>query len=141
MVPVSTLEMGGGPLPVAPQVSGARKHRRGMQPAGEGRPLPQNNIDDLTIKRENAAVRPLSVEAVEFSLGTGPQTRVTTGAGSDGGGGGTPLCPTQTRGVELYKVILRCQQQLRLGQWPYPTLPGLLPRSTLPELLCQPLPG
>ena len=36
MVPVSTLEMGGGPLPVAPQVTEARKHRRGMRPAGEG---------------------------------------------------------------------------------------------------------
>ena len=86
MVPVSTLGMGGGSLPVAPQVSGARKHRRGMLPAGGGRPLPQNNIDDLTNKRENAAVRPLSVEAAELSLGPGPQNRVTAGAGSDGGG-------------------------------------------------------
>ena len=88
MVPVSTLGMGGASLPVAPQVSGAHKHRRGMRPAGEGRPLPQKNIDDLTIKRENAAVRPLSVEAAEFSLGPGPRKRVTAGAGSDGGGGG-----------------------------------------------------
>ena len=50
MVPVSTLEMGGGPLPVAPQVPGARRHRRGMRPAGEGRPLPQKTIINLTKK-------------------------------------------------------------------------------------------
>ena len=79
---------------MAPQVPGARKHR-GIRPAGEGMPLPQKTIVDLTNKRENAAVRPLSVEAVEFSLRPVPQTRVTTGAGSDGGGG-TPLRPTQT---------------------------------------------
>ena len=76
MVPVSTLGMGGGSLPVAPQVSGARKHRRGMRPAGGGRPLQQKNIDDLTNRRENAAGRPLSVEAAVFSLGPGPWNRV-----------------------------------------------------------------
>ena len=92
MVPVSTLEMGGGPLPVAPQVPGVCKHRRGMRPAGEGRPLPQQTIVALTKEREKAAVRPLSVEAAEFSLRPGPQTRVTAGADSDGGG--TPLHPT-----------------------------------------------
>ena len=74
MVPVSTLEMGGGPLPVVPQVPGVRKHRRGMWPAGEGRPLPQQTIVDLTKERENAAVRPLLVEAAEFSLRPGPRT-------------------------------------------------------------------
>ena len=42
-----------------------------MRPAGGGRPSPQKNIDDLSNKRENTAVRPLSVEAVEFSLGPG----------------------------------------------------------------------
>ena len=82
---------------MAPQVSGARKHRRGMRPAEEGRPLPQKHIDDLTIKRENAAVRPLSVEAAEFSLRSGPRTQVTAGVGSDGGV--TPLQPIPTRGV------------------------------------------
>ena len=61
-----------------------------MRPAGEGRLLLQQNIDDLTIKREKAAVRPLSVEAAEFSLGPGPRSRVTAGVGSDGGGGGLP---------------------------------------------------
>ena len=73
---------------MAPQVPGARKHRRGMWPAGEGRPLLQKTIVDLTKERENAAVRPISVEVVEFSLRHGPQTRVTAGAGSDGRGGG-----------------------------------------------------
>ena len=116
---------------MAPQVPGARKHRRGMRPAGEGRPLPQKTIVDLTKERENAAVRPISVEVAEFSLRPGPQTRVTAGAGSDGRGG--------TR--ELYEQMLRCTLQRRLGQLPYPTLPGLLPRSTLPELLFRPLPG
>ena len=38
-------------------------------------------VKDMTDKRENTAVRPLSVEAEEFSLGTGPRNRV-----SDGGG-------------------------------------------------------
>ena len=90
MVPVSTLEMGGGPLPVAPQVPGVGKHRRGMRPAGAGRPLPQQTIVDLMKERENAAVRPLSVGVVEFSLKPGPRTRVTAGADSDGGGDSPP---------------------------------------------------
>ena len=81
MVPVPTVEMVGGSLPVVPQVSGARGHGRGMRPAGRSRPFPQRKIKDLTDKRENAAVRPLSVEAEEFSLGTGSRNRV-----SDGGG-------------------------------------------------------
>ena len=59
---------------------------RGMRPAGGSRPFPQRKINDLTDERDNTAVRPLSVEAEEFSLGTGPKNRVTTGAGSDGGG-------------------------------------------------------
>ena len=86
MVPVSTFGMDGGSLPVVPQVSGARGHRRGMRPAGGNRPFLQRKINDLTDERENAAVRPLSVEAEEFSLGTGPRNRVTAGAGADGGG-------------------------------------------------------
>ena len=69
------------------------KHMRGMWPAGEGRPLPQQTIVDLTKEGENAAVRPLSVEAAEFSLRPGPRTRVTAGADSDGGGGGGGYSP------------------------------------------------
>ena len=91
MVPVSTLEMGGGPLPVAPQVPGVCKHRRGMQPTGEGRPLPQQTIVALTKEGDNADVRPLSVEAAEFSLRPGPHTRVT--AGRIRMGGGLPSIP------------------------------------------------
>ena len=48
-------------------------------------------------------MRPHSVEAAEFSLRPGPRARVTAGAGSDGGRG-TPLRPTQTRGVELHEA-------------------------------------
>ena len=71
---------------MVPQVSRTRRHRWGMLPAGGSRPFPQRKINDLTDERENTAVRPLSVEAEEFSLGTGPRNRVTVGAGSDGGG-------------------------------------------------------
>ena len=109
MVPVSTVERDGGSLPVVPQVSGARGHGRGMRPAGRSRPIPQSKIKDLTDKRENAAVRPLSVEAEEFSLGTGTRNRV-----SDGGGDFLP--PLQK--VELYNAMLRYRPQPRLGQRP-----------------------
>ena len=86
MVPVSTFGMDGGSLPVVPQVFGARRHRSGMRPAGGSRPFPQRKINDLMDERENTAVRPLSVEAEEFSLGTGPRNRVMAGVGLDGGG-------------------------------------------------------
>ena len=76
-------------------MSGTQGHRRGMQPAGGSRP--QRKINDLTDERENTAVRPLSVEAEEFYLGTGPMNRVTAGAGSDGGG--TSFHPAQAREV------------------------------------------
>ena len=88
MVSFSTLEMGGGP--VVPQVPGVDKHRRGIRPAGAGRPLPQKTIVDLTKERENAAVRSLSVGAAEFSLRPGPRTRVTAGVDLDGGGDSPP---------------------------------------------------
>ena len=80
MVPVPMVEMDGGSLPVVSQVSGARGHGRGMRPTGRSRLFPQSKIN-LTDKRENAAVRPLSVEAEEFSLGTGPRNRVSNGGG------------------------------------------------------------
>ena len=63
MVPVSTFGMDGGSLPVVPQVSRARRHGRGMRPAGGSRPFPQRKINDLTDEREKTEVRPISVEA------------------------------------------------------------------------------
>ena len=67
-------------------MSRARRHRRGMRPAGGSRPFPQRVKNELTDEGGNTEVRPLSVEAEEFSLGTGPKNRVTPRAGSDGGG-------------------------------------------------------
>ena len=102
MVPVSMFGMDGGSLPVVPQVSGARAHGRGMRPAGGSRSFLQRKINDLTDERENTAVRPLSVEAEEFSLGTGPRNRVTAGAGSDGGG---DFLPSRTGPGSM---VIRC---------------------------------
>ena len=48
MLPVSPVGMDRGSLPVVPQVSGARRHRRGMRPAGGGRPFPQREKNELT---------------------------------------------------------------------------------------------
>ena len=56
-----------------------------MRPAGGSRLFPQRVKNELTDEGGTAA-RPLTVEAEEFSLGTGPKNRVTAGAGSDGGG-------------------------------------------------------
>ena len=44
MEPVSPFGKDGDSLLVVPQVSGARRHRRGMRPAGGSRPLPQRKI-------------------------------------------------------------------------------------------------
>ena len=83
MVPVSPVGMDRGSLPVVPQVSGARRHGRRMRLAGGSRPFPKRVNNELTDEEGNTAVRPLSVEAEEFSLGSGPKDRVTAGAGSD----------------------------------------------------------
>ena len=48
MVPVSLVGMDRGSLPVVLQVSGARRHRRGMRPAGGSRPFPQRVKNELT---------------------------------------------------------------------------------------------
>ena len=48
MVPISLVEMDRGSLSVVPQVSGARRHRRGMRPAGGIRPVPQRVKNELT---------------------------------------------------------------------------------------------
>ena len=73
MVPVSPVGMDRGSLPVVPQVSGARRHGRWMRPAGGSRPFPKRVNNELTDEEGNTAVRPLSVEAEEFSLGSGPE--------------------------------------------------------------------
>ena len=82
-----------------PQVSGARRHRRGMRLAGGSRPFPQRKINGLTDERE---VRPLSVEVEEFSLGTGSRNRVTAGTGSYGGG---DFLPSRTGPGS---IVIRC---------------------------------
>ena len=61
------------------------EHRRGMRPAGAGRPSPQKPIVGISEERGNAAARPLSVGAAEFSPTLGPRTRGTAGTHSDGG--------------------------------------------------------
>ena len=99
---VSTFGVDGDSLLVVPQVSGTRRHGRGMRPAGGSRPFPQGQINDLTDEREKTAVRPLSVEAEEFSLGTGPRNRVTAGAGSDGDG---DFLPSHTGPGS---IVIRC---------------------------------
>ena len=87
----------------SPPVSGARKHGRGMRPAGGDRRSPQKVKDGQTdvreniifvsdgqVVRENTRVVPLSVEAEEFSLMTVPKTRVPTEEGSDSSGNCVP---------------------------------------------------
>ena len=71
-------------------MSGARKHGRGMRPAGGTRRFPQRVKDELTGEGDNTRVVPLSVEANEFSLRTVPKIRITTGEGSDGSGNFIP---------------------------------------------------
>ena len=73
-----------------------------MRPAGGSRPFPQKVRNELTDERGNTEVRPLSVEAEEFSLIIGPKNRVTAGAGSDGGG---DYLPSRT---EPEKIVIRC---------------------------------
>ena len=102
MVPVSPVGMDRGSLPVFPQVSGARRHRRGMRPAGGIRPFPQRVKNELTDEGGNTKVRPLLVEPEEFSLRTGPKNRVTAGAGSHGGG---DYLPSRTGPGQ---IVIRC---------------------------------
>ena len=102
MVSVSPVGMDRGSLPVVPQVSGARRHRRGMRPAGRISPFPQRVKNELTDEGGNTKVRPLSGEAEEFSLRTGPKNQVTIGAGLDGGG---DYLPSQTGPG---KIVIRC---------------------------------
>ena len=64
-----------------------------MRPAGGIRLFPQRVKNELTDEGGKTKVRPLSVEAEEFSLRTGPKNRVTAGEGSDGDG---DYLPSQT---------------------------------------------
>ena len=75
----SLVGLGRGSSSVVPPVSGARKHGRGMRPAGGDRRSPQKVKDgqvviivvsDGQVVRENTRVVPLSVETEEFSLRT-----------------------------------------------------------------------
>ena len=95
MVPISPVEMD-------PQGSEARRHRRGMRPAVGIRPVPQRVNNELTDEVGKTKVMPLSVEAEEFSLRTGPRRRVTAGAGSDGIG---DYLPSRTGPG---KIAIRC---------------------------------
>ena len=103
IVPDSPIGMGRGLIVGGPPVSGARKHGRGMRPAGGDRRSAQKVkdghtdvrekiivISDEPVVRENTGVVPLSVEAEEFSLRTVPKNRVPTGEGSDGSGNCVP---------------------------------------------------
>ena len=70
MLPISPTEMDRGSWSVVPQVSRARRHRRGMRPAGGIRPFPQRvNNELLDGGGGGTKVMPLSVEADEFSSG------------------------------------------------------------------------
>ena len=84
VVPISPVELDGAAWTVIPQKSGARKHRRGMWPAGGIRPVTPRVKDEPTDRAGKTLMIPLSVEAAEFSLKTGSKSRVTTPSGIGG---------------------------------------------------------
>ena len=61
MVPIPPVEMGRGSASVVPQVSRARRHGRGLRPAGGTRHFPQRVMNELTDEGENTRVVPLPV--------------------------------------------------------------------------------
>ena len=139
-MPISPVGMDRGSSSVVPQVSGARKHGRGMQLARGNRRFPQRVKDELTDEGENTRVVPLSVEAEEFSLRTVPKIWITTGEGSDGSenyipsrkrhGGivkrsDTVLSTTDVAGAAALADFADLKRQQR---------------STLPERMFRPLP-
>ena len=77
-LPISTLEMGGGPLVSHGHEMG--EPTRGMRPAGAGGSLPQKPLVDLSEVRGNATARSLSVDAAEFSPALGARTQETAGS-------------------------------------------------------------
>ena len=100
MVPSSPVEMDRGSGSV---VTRARRHRRGMRPAGGVRPFPQRVKNGLTDEGGGGTkVMPLSVEAGAFSPRTVSKSRVTAGTGSDGSG---DYLPSRTRAG---KTVIRC---------------------------------
>ena len=73
VVPDSPIGLDWGSSSVVPPVSGARKHGRGIWPAGWDRRSLQGGKDGHMVVRENIGAAPLSVEAVEFSVRTVPK--------------------------------------------------------------------
>ena len=67
LVPISPVEMDTGSWSVVPQRSRARKHRRGMRPAGGIRPVTPRVKDEPMDGAGKTHVIPLSVEAEESS--------------------------------------------------------------------------
>ena len=148
IVPDSPIGMIRGSLSVVPPVPGARKHRRGMRPAGGDRRSPQKVKDGHTdvsdrlivildgpVVRENTRVAPLSIEVEEFSLMTVPKKRVPTGEGSDGS---ENCVPSQ----EMHEGVVGWREAVvSTTARPRPTLPGRQPRPTLLGPMFRPLPG
>ena len=66
-------------------------------------PSPQKPIVDLSDVRGNAAARPLSVEAAEFSPALGPQTRETAGTVALSSEAGT-IAPVDFAGISVPAV-------------------------------------
>ena len=85
VVPICPIEMEGGPWSVVPSVSRSRKNRREMRPAAEVRPCPPKVMDGPKEGVKKTQVRPLSVEAGEFSPKTESKARVATRARVDKG--------------------------------------------------------
>ena len=85
MVPISPIEEEGGSWSVVPSVSRSRKHRREMRPAGGIRPCPPRVRNGPTDGVGITQVRPLLVEAGEFSPKTESKSRVATRVGLDEG--------------------------------------------------------
>ena len=138
IMPDSPIGLGRGSSSVVPPVSGARKHGRGMLPAGGDRRSPQKVKDGQTdvredilvvsdgqVVRENTRVVPLSVEAEEFSLRTVPKTRVPTGEGSDGSGNCVPSREMHGGVVGRSDAVVSTTAVAGwLGRCPRPILPG-----------------
>ena len=67
VVPISPVERDGSSWSVVPPRSKARRNGRGMQPAGGSRPCPPGMKNEPMAGEGRTDVRPLSVEAEEFS--------------------------------------------------------------------------
>ena len=85
MVPIPPVEMGRDSSSVVPQVSGARRHGRGMRPAGGTRPFPRRIKNELT-----DGGRTLEWCLFRWKPRSLPKIRVRAGAGSHGSGDCVP---------------------------------------------------